>query len=354
MDETNLAPNIPQTVYQKPRGSKRKIAFFTCGIILLIIACVCTSLVVVMNLSGSTTSSDDLGVTLTEKTTSGYGDTNGSKTAKIAIVDVSGAINYSINTDALPSGASNRTVIAQLNRAKADKDVKAIIVRFNTPGGAVSAAEPICKAMKDLNNTKPVYAFIDTEGASLGYLLPNCARSIYSRPDSITGSIGVRADLQDLNGILTNLGARQMTVTNTAGVQKTQDGLFDKNSDEFKQFQSMLDESYDYFLNKVWEGRKVQNNGLTYEKLKTYANGRIFSGLQAKKVGLVDEIGYQDDVINSVIKKENLSNQKIELVEYQIDSNPFAGIFGASLDLYSIIKGNHVQTKKVQLMMLAE
>lgn len=348
-----------QNFHERPRKSKTRILLFTCGIILLILACVCTSFIAFSGLTkdlgfSSGSSSDDFGVTMSEKTSGAYGDTSSFNTSKIAIVDISGAITYATNTDTLPSGASNRTVQAQLNSALKDNNVKAIIVRFNSPGGAVAAAEPICSALKSANQKKPVYSYIDTEGASLGYLLPNCTKYIYARPDTITGSIGVRADLQDLNGILERLGARQMTITNSAGVQKTQDGLFDKNSDEYKRFQSILDETYTYFLNTVWNGRKDKNNGLTYDKLKTMADGRIFSGLQAKQAGLVDETGYQDDVINSIIEKENLKDKKVEIVEYQIESNPFASLFGMSASLTNLINGHHVQTEKVQLMMVAE
>jgi len=348
-----------QIIHEKPKRNGRRVLFFTCGVFLLLLACLCSVFAVFSAYGGeinsiTNTSSGDTGVVINEKTTGNFGDRSSFDTSKIAIVDVTGVINYSLNSEILPAGASNRTVIAQLNRAKDDSRVKAVIIRFNSGGGVVSAAEPICRAIKETNKSKPVYAFIDTEGASLAYLLPNCAKFIYARPDAITGSIGVRLDLLDLGGILERIGAKQSTITNTAGSKKTQKGLFEQNSDEYKQLQSMLDETYTYFLNKVWEGRRDKNNGLTFEKLKTYADGRLFSGLQAKQAGLVDETGYYEDVVDSVIRQEKLTSQNVQIVEYQQEENPFARLFGASTELFSLIQGNHVRTSKYQLVMIAD
>lgn len=352
------------TSYAPPkRSGKGKVFFITCGILLLLIACFCSGFVLfsgsIRDLGTLPTSgvNPDPGITIVETTIAELGNTSTIKTNKIAVVDVSGEITYSIDTQTLPAGTSNRTVLAQLRKAKTDSAVKAIIVRFNTPGGAVSAAKPICSELKALDNEKPVYAFIDTEGASLGYLLPNCTRTIYARPEAITGSIGVRADLIDITGIFTNLGARTVTITNTSGSQKTQENLFDKNSAEYKQFQSILDETYIYFLDTVWEGRKDKNTVLTYEKLKSYADGRIFSGKQAKDLGMIDELGQYNEVMKSVYDKnfELFGDSKVQVVEYSIQSNPFSNLFGASSKLFSMVNGmNNVQTRKIQFMMLAE
>lgn len=352
-----IQPLPPKVIYEKPKTSRRRVLFFSCAVVLLLLACFCSILAVFPAFIGSAGSItnityEDSDIIIREKMTSDFGDRASFNISKIAIVDILGVINYSVNSEILPDGANNRTVIAQINRAKNDEAVKAIIMRFNSPGGVVSAAEPICRAIKEANKSKPVYAFIDTEGASLAYLLPNCTKFIYSRPDAITGSIGVRVDLLDLSGILERLGARQTTITNTSGTKKAQEGLFDKNSEEYKQLQAMLDETYVYFLDKVWEGRKDKNNGLTYEKLKTYADGRIFSGLQAKKLGLVDEIGYFEDVINGVINRENLEDQRVQIVEYQIEYNFLAGLFGATTQLLNLVNGSYQRTTKYQLVMI--
>jgi protease-4 len=359
MNPSESQNNQSNLISPAPKKSRKRFFFLACSALVLIFVCSCGGFLLLSSPNSGLSFEEgntDPSVTITETKTMELGNKTALSSSKIAVVDVSGAINYSTQSEALPNGSSNRTVVAQIQKAANLSEVKVIVVRFNTPGGAVSAAEPICKAMKKANETKPVYAFIDTEGASLGYLLPNCAKSIYARPDAITGSIGVRADLQDLSGILTNLGAKQTTITNTNGTQKTQSGLFDKNSDEYKQFQKLLDEAYDYFLTRVWEGRKAQNNGLTYEKLRSLADGRIFSGKQAKEQGLVDEVAYYDEVIDSIIKKENLQDdkqtKKIEVIEYAVEADFFSSLFGASATFLNVVNGHSVQTEKVKLMMM--
>lgn len=348
---------VPREPLSTPqRRSRKKVWFITCGVLLLLVACICSVFTVFSGAlfsGGTTTSTGTSNVPITETKVKEYGEGGffGSQN-KIAVIEIAGVVNFSTQSDT-SLGTNNRTIIGQLENARNDSAVKAIVLRFNTPGGAVSAAEPICQKIKAIDKEKPVYAFIDAEGASLGYLLPNCARIIYARPDAITGSIGVRADLLDLNGILTNIGARSATITNSAGEQKTQEGLFDKNSAEYKRYQSILDEVYEYFIKTVWEGRKVQDNGLTEAKLRSYGNGQIFSGLQAKQAGLVDETAQYEEVLDAVYE-ENLDGESAQVVEYTVYVDPFASLFGNLELMGGIFTKEKHSREKLQLMMLSD
>lgn len=353
MDDSNQTERTEKYLpVDNQRGGKRKVWLITCGSLLLIFACICSLFLVFSSsaLNSATGFNPDPGAEILETKIMELGEGNSFSPDKIAVIEIADVINFATQSDT-SSGTNNKTVNAQLQKAKNDESVKAVILRFNTPGGAVNAAEPICSMIKEVNKEKPVYAFIDAQGASLGYLLPNCTKFIYASPMTVTGSIGVRADLVDYNGILTNLGARSTTITNSAGDSKTQEGLFDKNSEEYKRYQSILDEIYLYFVNTVWEGRKDKGTTLTYEKLLTYADGQIFSGKQAKEAGLVDELGEYKDVINKVYEKMD-TDEKVEVVEYTIEVSPFAGIFGA-IDKYSnMLKDPNVNRSEMKLMMI--
>lgn len=282
------------------------------------------------------------------------GDSFSMVTNKIAIIDIRNVINYTTNPEDIFIGTNNRSIALQVQKALLDDNVKAVILRLNTPGGAVDAAEPICRDIKKLKNKKPVYAFIDSEGASLGYLIANCTKFIYARPTSITGSIGVRVDILDIVGILENLGAKQITITNTKGNKKSQAGLFDPTSEEYKQIQKILDEVYDYFIQTVWENRSTNaSNKLTKEKLISYADGRIFSGKQAYELGLVDKIAEFEDVVNEIIEKEKLIGN-IDVVEYNLHLNFFSSLFRSINAISLIFRLHAIENKKVIFLLIAD
>jgi len=244
---------------------------------------------------------------------------------KIAVINVTGMITYSLAGSTLvETGATSNNIISQLQKAQNDESVQAVILRLNTPGGEVNAGRPICNQIQKVRELKPVFAFLDTSAASLGYYIANCTQYIYSREGSITGSIGVLAQATDLTGILENLGARIQTITNTRGTLKTGDDVFDKNSETYRQYQRILDETYEDFINIVTEGR---NGKLTREEILKLADGRIFSGKQAASLKLVDELGEFDEVLARVLNNLELEFQNTEFVEYYYLGNPFGGLF---------------------------
>src|SRR5260221_373925 len=199
-------------------------------------------------------------------------------TNKIALVNISGEITYSVPGDTKPqTGATSDNIIAQLDNAQNDPTVKAVVLRMNTPGGEVNAATPICNKIDEVNKTKNVYTFIDSTGASLGYLIANCTDYIYARPTAITGSIGVILQAVDFYGVLENFGGKVAFVTNSQGAQKGGGGVFDSNSETYKTYQKILDESFDFFLGHVEKGRTGK---LTLDQIKVLADGRIYSGKQ--------------------------------------------------------------------------
>lgn len=332
----------------------RRIFLIGCVLFVFLIMCACGGVVLLASVSNSGLSMVENQIE--ETTEVELGNDQSLTTSKIAVIDFSGIISYVVPGDTLSSGTNNRSISSQILKAKRDNSVKAVILRFNTPGGAVLAAEPICRDIKDLAKTKPVYAFIDSQGASLGYLLPNCTDFLYSRPDSITGSIGVIMSLTDYNGIIEKLGGRTANITNSAGTEKSGEGYFDPKSDEYKRLQSILDESYEYFLSKVWEGRE-KHGKISKPELRAIADGRIFSGQQAYDTGLVDSVMYYDEVLSDVVKKnsDKFGEDKIEVVDYSILGNPFSNIFGLSHFISQITTSEgSVKINKLELLYVSK
>lgn len=331
IEQTNANSPAPQRImYTKPKKSSTWIKVLAgLGVVFLPFVCTCViGLVVIGSFSTAIESTAAYDTTILEERILTTGNTGASETRNIAVINISGPVTYSIPGSTGDLGASSNTIISQLERAKDDEKIDVVLLRFNTPGGEVSAAEPICRSIQELHAEKPVYSFIDTMGASLGYLLPNCSQYIYSRPSAITGSIGVILQAIDFLGILENIGGQVIYITNSEGEFKSGEEIFDKNSQTYNTYQEILDETYNYFVDVVVEGREMAVANFTREDLLPYADGRILSGKQALEVKLVDELGQFEDVIASIIQKESvLQGTKVNVMEYVIPVNPFADLF---------------------------
>lgn len=318
-----------QVVYvQKKSRFSWLVSIFGCGGCFLFILLLCIFPLMFISIltsgnSGITGRGDNVQQTVIGE----LGNRDASESGKIVVINITGEITYSMPNETHSSAASSANIIAQLNKAKDDETVSVVLLRWNSPGGYTTAAEPICNAIKKTNETKPVYSFIDSQGASLAYLLPNCTKYIYARPAAITGSIGVIIQAVDFYGILEKLGGKVVFITNTAGSQKSGEDIFTPGSETYKTYQKLLDESYEYFIDKVYQGRIINHPSITKEQIRSYADGRIFSGAQAKAAGLIDETAEFDETITKILLRENLAEKKIDIVEYQILSNPFANFF---------------------------
>lgn len=382
--QTNLSPqssgyytpNFPPTSWWKNPRYKKLALFITPFLFfILIIMCCCLLCLApvffpnnVSNFSFSSSESNEESI-LNENTSEYLFSLRGFEqpstpdraTNKIAIIDIQGVVSYippGLDADFAVNTAhpNNLTINFQLQKALKDPKVKVIILRLNTPGGMADAAPSICEQIKAVNKSKPVYTFIDVEGASLGYLIANCTRYIYSRPFAITASIGVIVHYMDFTGVFTNIGAKYVTITNSQSNQKSQDEIFDPNSEEYKQIQSMLDEVYNYFVETVWAGRSEQSNNKikSKEELIRYADGRIMSGLQAHQAGLVDQIAELEEVISDVSKKNGLNPNETSIVSYQVRKTFFKSILGLKSDLSNLLNAltNLSESRKLRLLMI--
>jgi protease IV len=185
----------------------------------------------------------------------------------------------------------SRTAIKQLDRYRDDDNIKAIVLRINSPGGAVGPAQEILREVEKVRAKKKIVASLGTVAASGGYYIASGANLIMSNRGTATGSIGVIMQFTNMEGLSKKLGLDFFNLK--AGRYKDVGSPFRAMSPEDKAYlQGFLDNIYGQFVSDVARNRKIP-----LDKLKTLAEGRIYTGEEAKQAGLVDEFGNLPDAI---------------------------------------------------------
>lgn len=198
------------------------------------------------------------------------------KDGPIAVVDVEGVI------------MDSRDTIKKLLIAERDKKVKAIVVRVNSPGGAVGPTQEIYEEIRRIDADKPVYASFGTVAASGGYYIGAATRKIYSNAGALTGSIGVIMNFFDLSKLYDWAKVKPEVVK--AGKYKDIGSAARTMTNEERMLMNdMILNVHDQFIMDIFKVREAKIKG-GLEGLRKYAQGQIFSGQGAKELGLVDEI----------------------------------------------------------------
>jgi protease-4 len=192
------------------------------------------------------------------------------------------------------------TMVEAIKQAEEDPNVKAIVLRVDSPGGSALASDLIWHELA--RSKKPVIASMSDVAASGGYYISMAAGKIYAEPDTLTGSIGVVGGKFALGGLEKKIGLNTETISRGANATLLSTSRPFTES-ERKVFGSLMRETYDLFLDKALEGRKKAGKTLTKEKLENdLAGGRVWTGRQAKEHGLVDELGTLNDAIAAAWK----------------------------------------------------
>jgi len=185
----------------------------------------------------------------------------------------------------------SRTVIKQLERYRDDDSIKAIVLRINSPGGAVGPAQEILREVEKIRAKKKIVASLGTVAASGGYYIASGANLIMANRGTATGSIGVIMQFTNVEGLSKKIGLDFFNLK--AGHYKDVGSPYRPMTPEDKAYiQGLLDNIYQQFLSDV-----AHNRNIPLAKMKTLAEGRIYSGEEAKQVGLVDEFGNLPDAI---------------------------------------------------------
>jgi protease-4 len=234
--------------------------------------------------------------------------------SKIAIIGVEGMLMNARSGGLLePTENAMSLFVQQLDKAADDPQVKAVVLRVNSPGGTVSASDAMYELVQRFKSSthKPVIAAAQELDASGAYYVSCAADKIVAQPTSIVGSIGVIFETFDLQGTMSKLGIRPGNYKSAA--HKDIGSPFrDPTPDEQAIMQNLVDQYYARFRSVVSTNRHLSTDPATYTML---TDGRIFSGEQALELGLVDKIGLLDDAIK--LAKQTAHAESAEVVQYR-------------------------------------
>ena len=202
-------------------------------------------------------------------------------------------------------GIVGSKVIRDLRKLKDDNDVKAVVLRVNSPGGSAFASEQIWHAVKELKTKKPVIVSMGDYAASGGYYISCVADTIVAEPTTLTGSIGIFGIIPNVKGLTDKIGL-SYDVVKTNKYADFGNIMRPFNEDERSLLQMMITEGYDTFVSRCAEGRHM-----TKEAIEKIAEGRVWTGETAKKLGLVDELGGIDKALDIAVAKAGIEGYTV-------------------------------------------
>ncbi|MGE6259355.1 signal peptide peptidase SppA [Heyndrickxia sporothermodurans] len=228
---------------------------------------------------------------------------------KIAVLEVEGVIQDTGSSNSLLNSGSynHKDFMKQLNYVKDDRDVKAIILRVNSPGGGVVESAEIHDKIVEIQKEtkKPVYVSMGATAASGGYYISTPANKIYATPETMTGSLGVIMQGVNYSELAKNFGVDFVTIK-SGPYKDIMSPSRKMTAEEKKIIQKMVDNSYNGFVNVIAQGRHMSE-----KNVRKLADGRVYDGRQAKELNLIDDFGYLDDVIKNVRKDFHLENAEV-------------------------------------------
>ncbi|WP_456432602.1 signal peptide peptidase SppA [Thermosulfuriphilus sp.] len=214
---------------------------------------------------------------------------------RIGVIEVKGLISESDR------------ILKDLRHFRDRKDIKAVVIRVESPGGSVGASQEIYQAIRDLSAIKPTVVSMGSVAASGGYYVSLGAEKIYANPGTITGSIGVIMKLPNLGELLKKLGISTTTIKSGRFKDLTP-VTRNLTEEERALLQGLLTEVHQQFIAAVAEARRIP-----VEEVRRLADGRIFTGREAKARGLIDELGNLDSAVEAAAQLAGITGP-VELV----------------------------------------
>lgn len=222
-----------------------------------------------------------------------------------------------------------RTILAELRRFRQTPWIKAVVVRVDSPGGAVAPTQEIFEEIQRTKKKKPCIASMGSVAASGGYYIASACDKILANPGTMTGSIGVIMQLTNFEELMKKVGVKGVNIK--SGANKDIGSPFQPLSPEGRDIlQSVVDNVHGQFVTAVAKGR-----GMDEARVRKLADGRIYSGAQAKELGLVDQFGTLEDAIELAAKRAGLDAEPA--VYYSRPEREhfwdrlFMGVFGVRL-----------------------
>lgn len=269
---------------------------------------------------------------------------------EIAVIPVYGSIYDGASAMGGLQEISADDLIFLLAEAMNDPEIAAVLLRIDSPGGTALAAQKISTMIQTVQQQKPVFALLEGTAASGGYYIASVADTIYAYSGTLTGNIGVILQIPKIQELLNTLGIEMRTFA--TGEFKDIGSIFrDLKPEEAAILQTLLFESYEEFITTVANGRDMP-----LEQIRTLADGRIYSGTQAKENGLIDEI-----IVSFADTLEKIATQMgektLQPVLFELPSSPWeelllqvkGGITGESLQTLQMLQQN-IEQKNLRLL----
>jgi protease-4 len=209
----------------------------------------------------------------------------------IAVVEITGPIE------------DTTEAIKDIKKYRENEHIKAIVLRVDSPGGAVGSSQEIYDEVIKTKAVKPVVVSFGNTAASGGYYVAASATKIVSNPGTITGSIGVISQFFQVDEILKKFNLKWEVIKSGAN-KDIGSPLRPMTPEEKRLFQTLVSDIYDQFVNAVSEGRSIEK-----QKVLAFADGRIFSGRQAKALGLVDELGGMEKAVEVAAAEAKMTEE---------------------------------------------
>ena len=206
---------------------------------------------------------------------------------RVAVIYASGEIGSTSS-----SGIFDRRLVREIRRAKENDNVKAVVLRVDSPGGGVLASDQIRRELELLQKDKPLIASMGNVAASGGYWISLPADTIMAQSNTITGSIGIFGLFFNVEGLLSNKLGIETDVVSTGQFSDFPNPTRRMTATERRMFQDVIEEGYDLFIERVAEGRDMNE-----ADVRQVAEGRVYSGQRAHELGLVDVIGGLDEAV---------------------------------------------------------
>lgn len=244
---------------------------------------------------------------------------------RISVIRLSGMIVDKDQSSLLAQIGSCTSAKKALRKALKDDHVKAVLLRINSPGGTVATSQELQEAVLAVREAgKPVVASMGDVAASGGYYVASAADKIIAEPGTITGSIGVIINLVNLQGIEEKLGIKP-AVVKSGQFKDVGSPNRPITAEEENLLKSIIMDSYDQFINAVATGRKMP-----LETVRKLADGRVYSGRQALKVGLIDELGGYEAALK---RTQTLARERFKLKDdLKVDDGEGLGFVSALLE----------------------
>lgn len=246
---------------------------------------------------------------------------------KIAVIYAEGNVMDG-SARGIDQGVYGDDIVRALRQASEDKDVKAIVLRVNSPGGMATASESMTHAVMQAREKKPVIVSMGDLAASAGYEMSCMANVIVAQPTTITGSIGVFGTIPNVGKLLNQkLGLH----VDTVGTNRNANGL-----NIFRPLSptamAMMERNVEDFY-KVFVGRVAEGRGMSYDAVHQIARGRVWTGVDAKRIGLVDTLGGIDLAMSIAAEKAGLEKYAVKVYPAEKDTwTQLQELFGEATD----------------------